>query len=344
MSWQIEDSQTRSIGTENRPLVIAASEEAAGPFREIAGEIQLSYHLVVLDKSGDVVHQSDDQLRDKVEVLWCHGRFTGQWVTRAVANFHNIKWVHSDFVGVDSMPIDEFASREIILTNGGDNFARPMAEWTVLGMLSSAKEFFKFVRNSDNAIWDNSSQLRELRGAKVLLLGLGSVNSLVARMLIPFEMEVVGWSRKLREVLPLGVSRQVIGDQWMAEISDADYIVVGLPATLHTRGLIGSNVFEKLKPGTTVINLARGAIIDHQAMVEALDLGRFRYLLLDAFEQEPLPVEDPLWRRPNVTVVPHHSWSSQMVLANTVNRMKMLTKQYVSGEPFESIVDYRSGY
>lgn len=344
MSSQIQYSSTPIIRSEERGVIVAGTEEAAESFREITGELGIGYRFVSLNGSGDLIDLGDAQLADQVEVLWCHGRFTGAWVERAIGKLPNVKWVHSDFVGVDSVPIAEFQSRGIVLTNGGDNFARPMAEWTVLGILSSAKEYPRFIRNSDDALWDDSFQLKELRGEKVLLLGLGSVNSLVAGMLEPFDMEVVAWSRTRRSELPAGVTRNLIGKEWMDEIRTADYIVVGLPATKSTKGLIDREILETMKHDVTIINLARGAIIDQKALTEILDLGRLRYVLLDAYEIEPLPSNDPLWGRNNVTVLPHHSWSSQLVSANTVNRMSKLLRLYVSGLPFDRVVDYEAGY
>lgn len=344
MTDQFQNPAMPIIQSEQRELIVAGSELAAESFSEIAKSLGIRYKCVSLNGSGDIVDSDDVPLADHVEVLWCHGRFTGAWVENAVRNLPNVKWVHSDFVGVDAIPISEFESRGIVLTNGGDNFARPMAEWTVLGILSSAKEYPKFIRNSDNALWDDSVNLRELSGAKVLLLGLGSVNSIVASMLAPFNVDVVAWSRTKHSVLPEGVSRQVIGNEWMTEIRTADYIVIGLPATEITKRLIDREILETIRNDATIVNLSRGVIIDQKALIEVLDLGRMRYVLLDAYEKEPLSSDDPLWRRDNVTVLPHHSWSSQLVGANTVNRMSKLLWQYLSNLPFDRVVDYKSGY
>lgn len=220
-----------------------------------------------------------------------------------------------------------------------------MAEYIVLGMLASAKQFPFFVRNSDAGKWDTSRELSELEGAKLLLLGLGSVNSLVAKMCKGFGMDVVAWTRTVHTSLEEGVSRHVSGNDWLKEISDADYIVVGVPLTAQTRGLIDKEVLlEIAKPDLTLINLARGAIIDQAGLLEALDSGRLRYVLLDAYLSEPLPPESPLWKRPNVTVLPHHSWSSPRVITRSVELMGSQLHRWMSDLPLFDPVDLSAGY
>lgn len=324
-------------------IIAAGSGEAGRHFANLASRLAIDHEFVEIDRLGEVKNASDLDLAVEVELLWCHGRFSGEWVVKAASIFPNLSWIHSDFVGVDALPLDEFSKRGLLLTNGGGNFARPMAEWVVLGILASAKSMAWFVRNSDNAKWDNAIELRELEGAKVLLLGMGSVNSLVAQMLKGFGTEIVGWSRTLRQQGGDGI-RRITGDAWQSEITQADYVVVGLPMTNSTRGIINKNVLESMKDDVTIINLSRGGLIDHDALVEMLDQGKIRFALLDAFEVEPLPSSDPLWRRENVLVLPHHSWSSPKVTENTVERMYSLLASWIAGEQIEDAVDYSAGY
>lgn len=333
--------RSRSLGS---PLVVGGIRSAGDRLSEMVRNLGVDIEFVELDDVGKIKHSEDHSKAKSVELLWCHGRFRPSWVISAVGEFTSLRWIHSDFVGVDGLPIDEFAKKEIIMTNGGDNFARPMAEWVLLGMLASAKHYPRFVRNSDNAIWDTSVGLRELADAKVLLLGLGSVNSLVAQMCKPFGMNVVGWTRSPRTSLADGVKRQISGSRWLDEIEDADYVVTGLPLTDQTEKLINAEVLERAKDGMTLINLSRGGLIDEDALVGALDSGRINYALLDAFEKEPLSVESPLWKRDNVTVLPHHSWSSPRAYENTVHRMESELALWLSGKSLPDALDYRAGY
>lgn len=331
----------RPVGS---PLVAAGSNAAKKDLLALTSLLGIELDFVEIDDSGRVKKPYDRSRAGDVEMLWCHGRFQGSWVASAVNELGSLDWVHSDFVGIDALPVETLVARGIVITNGGDNFARPMAEWVMLGILASAKYFPKFVRNSDIGKWDSSMQLSELSGARILLLGLGSVNSLVAMMCKPFRLEVVAWTRRKRSELAEGVSRQITGESWRSELAEADYVVVGLPLTPATEKLLDAESLAIAKTGTTIINLSRGAIIDQDALITSLDSGRVRYVLLDAFEVEPLPTESPLWRRDNVTVLPHHSWSSPKINQNSVERIRVELERWVSGLPLLHTVDLKAGY
>ncbi len=342
-------TQPRSISLTRRrpigsPLVAAGTSMARDHLLALADRMKSQIDFVEIDEHGAVLPEYAGKAPE-AEMLWCHGRFAGSWVMSAIDALPGLDWVHSDFVGVDALTLGTFVQRSIVITNGGNNFSRPMAEYIVLGMLASAKQFPFFVRNSDAGKWDTSRELSELEGAKLLLLGLGSVNSLVAKMCKGFGMDVVAWTRTEHSSLAEGVSRHVFGNEWLKEITDADYVVVGVPLTAHTRGLIDKAVLlEVAKPDLTLINLARGAIIDQVGLLEALDSGRLRYVLLDAYLSEPLPPESPLWKRPNVTVLPHHSWSSPRVMARSVELMGSQLHRWLSDLPLLDPVDLSAGY
>ena len=325
-------------------LVVAGTSMARDHMLDLAERMKIQVDFVQIDESGGVLNSEDLEMAAEAELLWCHGRFAGSWVMSAVDSLPGLEWVHSDFVGVDALMLGAFVQRGIVLTNGGNNFSRPMAEYIVLGILASAKQFPFFVRNSDAARWDTSRELSELEGAKLLLLGLGSVNSLVAKMCKGFGMEVVAWTRTEHSTLADGVNRQITGNDWLREVRDADYVVVSLPLTAQTRGLIDKQVLESVKPDATIINLARGAVIDEVALIETLDSGKLRYVLLDAYSAEPLPAQSPLWRRENVTVLPHHSWSSPRVIARSVELMGSQLHRWLSGLPLSDPVDFSAGY
>ena len=345
--WLVTEPKTVSLvrrRSAGSPLVAAGSPLAKAHLFDLADQMGIRLEFVELDESGKVKNSADAPKAAEVELLWCHGRFRSPWVESAIDSLPSLDWVHSDFVGVDGLPLDSYLERAIAITNGGRNFARPMAEWAMLGILASAKQFPFFVRNSDAAVWDTSRELSELEGATVLLLGLGSVNSLVAQMCKGFGLDVVAWTRTNHLAPAEGVSRHITGDQWRSEIRGADYVVVGLPLTSQTKGLINAEVLETVKPSVTIINLARGALIDEAALLQALDSGLVRYVLLDAYLVEPLPAESSLWRRDNVTVLPHHSWSSPKIMTNSIERLRSELTLWMSGQPLSDPIDFAAGY
>lgn len=284
-----------------------------------------------------------DGLTSKVEGLWCHGRFDAAFVDAALARLPRLRWIHSDFVGVDSFPLATLARRGITLTNGAGNFARPMAEWVMLALLQAAKRFPLYLRRSLSATWDPSDVLDELDGAVLLLLGLGDVNRLVVEMARPFGLRVRAWARRPRPA-PDGVERLLTGEAWRDELGEADYVVLGLPLTPETAGLINAEALARFKRGAWLINLARGGLVDEAALVAALDAGQLAGALLDAFATEPLPASSPLWGRDDVIVVPHHTWSSPRVAERMIARFRTELTRVLHGQPPVRPVDYDAGY
>jgi len=287
--------------------------------------------------------QRRDQVLTEVEGLWCHGRFDAAFVEAALARLPALRWIHSDFVGVDSFPLGTLASRGITLTNGAGNFARPMAEWVMLALLQAAKRFPLYVRRSLNATWDPSDVLDELEGAVLLLLGLGEVNRLVVEMARPFGLRIRAWARRPRPA-PEGVERLVTGEAWRDELPEADYVVLGVPLTPTTAGLIDADTLTRFKPTAWLVNPARGGLVDEAALVAALDAGQLAGALLDAFVTEPLPASSPLWGRDDVIVVPHHTWSSPRVAERMTARFLTELAQAAARQPPVRRVDYDAGY
>lgn len=326
------------------PLVVASTKEAAGALSELAKVHGIPIEHVVLDREGRAVEDSGKDRLAEVEVLWCHGWFRRSFVAAAVERLPSLDWLHSDFVGIDGLPIGELARRGIACTNGAGNFARPMAEWVVLGLLSAVKQLPLFLRRSDRGEWGRSPELDELSGKVVLLIGLGDVNRLVAELLVPFGCEVRATTRRPRDELPAGVHRLVVGPAWRDELRDADFVVLGTPLTEATRNLLDREAIAAMKPGVFLVNPARGALIDEAALIEALDAGKIGGALLDTFVEEPLPDGHSLWGRPNVLIVPHHTWSSPRVHERQIARFATELGHWLAGEPLERPVDLEAGY
>ncbi|MGH9017172.1 MAG: NAD(P)-dependent oxidoreductase [Acidimicrobiales bacterium] len=278
-----------------------------------------------------------------VQVLWRY-HLTPQRLQRAIDEFPDLRWVHSDYVGVEELPLDLLAGRGILLSNGAGIAARPMAEWVVLAILAAAKALPRFVRLSDAGTWEVGAPLAELKGAVVLLLGLGAVGSLAAAMLAPFGVDVRGCARRPRTEVPAGVGRLIVGDQWRRELPDADYVVCALPLTAETASMLDARAFGAMKRGAWVINVARGGLIDDDALVAALDSGHLGGAVLDAFRQEPVPSGHRLWGRPDVLALPHVTWSSSHTLDDFKWRFAAQLRTWLRGDMPADLVDLGAGY
>jgi phosphoglycerate dehydrogenase-like enzyme len=155
-------------------------------------------------------------------------------------------------------------------------------------------------------------------------------------------MRVVGVRRR-QGAVP-GVSRIVSPEQLPEVAAEADYLVIAAPLTRHTRGAISREVIARMKPSAWIVNIARGAIVDEDALAEALGAGRLGGAALDAFTVEPLPPESALWSLPNVIITPHSSNSSPRIRERSVALFRENLRRYKAGEALLNVVDLDAGY
>jgi phosphoglycerate dehydrogenase-like enzyme len=323
-----------------RPAVVAAPPWAARGLAAISESDVLHAavrHVVVGD---DPVNPAE---AEGVEVLWRY-HLPPERLGHAIDEFPDLRWVHSDYVGVEELPLKKLVERGIILSNGAGLAARPMAEWVVLAVLSSAKSLPRFVRQSDAGRWEVGPPLAELDHAVVLLLGLGAVGTLVAAMLEPFGVEVRACTRRPRSDIPHGVTRMVVGDAWRDEIGDADYVVCALPLTAETTNMLDATALRAMKRGAYLVNVARGGLVDDDALIAALESGHLAGAVLDAFRQEPVPEGHPLWGRPDVLALPHVTWSSAHMLDDFKWRFATQLQRWLNGGSPADLVDLDAGY
>lgn len=279
-----------------------------------------------------------------MQVLWARGPMPAGWLDAALAALPDLAWVHSDFVGVDTFPVAELAGRGVVVTNGAGNYSRPMAEWVVLAMLVAAKQLGRFIRQSDAGEWDPSPQPTELEGARALFLGLGSVGTMAAAMAAGLGVEVRAVTRSGRPGPPPGVARMVPAGAWRSELAAADFVVCALPLTPQTAGMIDASALSAMRGTAWLVNVARGGLIDEAALVAALDQGLIGGAVLDAFVQEPLPAGHPLWRRPNVLVLPHATWASPKVVERQDRLFASQLAAWTRHVPLANVVDAGAGY
>jgi phosphoglycerate dehydrogenase-like enzyme len=326
------------------PIAVAADPRAQRALDrlEAAGRLPapLRVRLVPLGEDG----RADPAAADGVRVLWRRVALSNARLAAAVDSLPDLAWVHTDSVGIDGLPLRRLADRGVVVTNGAGGVARPMAEWVLLAMLAAAKQLPDIVRRSDAGRWDPSPVLAELDGAVALLVGYGSVGRLAATMAAPFGVEVRVAARRPRDPPPAGVSRFVTGPAWRDELPDADYLVLALPLTAETAGMVDAAVLDAMKPTAWLINVARGGLVDEAALVAALDAGKLGGAVLDAFTTEPLPAGHPLWGRPNVLVVPHLTWSSPRAGERLAGLFADQLARWAAGQPLANQVDLGAGY
>lgn len=254
-----------------------------------------------------------------------------------------LKWLNSVYAGVDGMPLDWLAEHGVVLTNGAGINAITIAEYVVMGMLTCAKGYREVVRAQDRHEWlQDSPGKRELYGSKALLLGYGAIGKLIDERLSAFGVDVT----KVRRSPGPGTPGNVLGpDEWRARLGEFDWVILAVPATAETDGMIGTGELAAMKRDAVIVNIARGAVIDQDALTAALNEKRIGGAFLDVTTPEPLPADHPLWDAPGAHVTMHLSGRAQdKMFARAADRFLGNLERYRAGERLEPQVDYALGY
>lgn len=217
----------------------------------------------------------------------------------------------------------------------------PLAEWAIFGIMAGAKELPRLLADQAAHTWPERVVSRPIEGSTVLVLGLGGIGEQVARLSRALGMRVLGASRS---ATPLdGVEVHKVSD--LADIvGQADHIVVTLPGTPHTQGLVDAALLDRAKPGVTVVNVGRGTVIDEPALVAALQDGRVGFAALDVTAVEPLPGDSPLWDLPNVLISPHTAALDAREEERICDQFCDNLRAFLDGRPLINVVDPAAGY
>ncbi len=251
----------------------------------------------------------------------------------------NLKWLNSIYAGLDFLPLDLLRERGTVVTNGAGINAITIAEYVVMLMLAHAKGYRDVVRAQDRHEWLlDSPGKRELAGERVLLLGLGAIGGLIKARLEAFDMEVVPVRRSGGE----GALRP---DEWRGRLDEFDWVVLAVPSTPETVNMIGADELAAMKSTAVLVNIARGDVVDQDALVEALQAKAIEAALLDVTTPEPLPEDHPLWSLDNAQVTMHLSGRAQTkMFQRSADRFIENLDRWHRGEPVEPRLDLTLGY
>jgi len=262
-----------------------------------------------------------------------------------------LRWVHSAAAGVGNALYPEMLGADVLLTNSAGVHAIPIAEYIVAGVLFFFRGLDIAVEQQHRREWDKQrfvseqSPLREIGGARVLIVGAGGIGSEAASRLTALGARCVGVRRRPSLGAPKGFERVIGFEAIETELPNADVVVLAAPLTEHTRGLLSAPRLDLLPPSALVVNVARGALVDESALVERLRLGRIRGAALDVFQEEPLASDSPLWQLRSALVTPHISpVSPGRFWARELDLFLDNWRRFVRGDPLRNLVDKRAGY
>jgi phosphoglycerate dehydrogenase-like enzyme len=253
---------------------------------------------------------------------------------RAAFALARVRWIQATSAGAGEQAraagLDAEDLRRVALTTASGVHATPLAEWCLFGLLAFAKGLRRLERDRAERRWEHYP-VGELRGRTVVIVGLGEIGTEVARLADAFGMRVVATKRDPTTGAE-HVDELVSVDRLREALAGADAVVVTLPLTEATRGLVGRRELAALPRHAIVVNVGRGAVIDEAALVDALRAGRLAGAALDVTAEEPPPPDSPLWTLDEVLLSPHTAALSEAENARIVELFGANLRRFLAGE------------
>lgn len=261
---------------------------------------------------------------EKADVLMC-ARISDALMQKA----SNLKWIQAVTTGTDYITRLPSLKKDVMITTTRGIHAPQVSEMVILLMLALNRNLSEVVRNQDKALWV-SWPSKLLWKKKAGVLGIGVIGEEVARRCKVFGMEVFGMDIVKRDIEWVD---HFYGPQDIVEVAaQVDFLILVAPHTPETGNIVGAKVLAAMKPTAFVINLARGELIDDDALIRALREGKIAGAGLDVYRQEPLPSDHPFWGMKNVMVIPHMGGPSDVYVEQAMAVIGENLKRYLSGE------------
>ena len=259
-----------------------------------------------------------------------------------------LRWMQQWNAGSDWLLRAPQEAREapFVLTNASGVHAEPIAEHVLGYLLSIVRRFPEATRAQLRGEWwrpDHTDGVAELLGKTMTLVGVGAIGRRTAELAAAFGMRVIGIRRDPR-IPAKGVGEMLGPAELPRALPVADFVVLTVPLTQQTRGLIGEDEFHAMKRTAWIVNIGRGQVIQEAALVRALQEGWIAGAALDCFAQEPLPSASPLWRMGNVILTAHYSGHTPRYEERCRALFLDNLRKYVAGQPLRNVVNKRLGY
>lgn len=313
---------------------------------------RLEIHVVQARSQSDL---PSDLLQD-VEVI-----YTGR-VLPDGDQVPELRWIQFHFAGIDHVKDHSLVrSDEVQVTTLSGAAVTQMAEFVLMAMLSFGRQLLKMVADKQSKLWSEDPyerfSPRLLHESTVGIVGYGSIGREVARLCRAFGAEVLAVKRDLMSLDQNRFLEEGLGDpeaelvnriyppEAVASMASlCDFVVVTVPLTAETRSIIGEKVLSEMKESAYLIDVSRGGVVDHSALVEALQADKIAGAALDVYPVEPLPESSPLWDFPNVILSPHVAGASPHYYEKAADLFAANLRRYLADQPLLNLYDPNRGY
>ena len=272
------------------------------------------------------------------------GKIYGSWIK----DLPKLCWIHLTTAGIDRLSTHApvIKARNLLITNSAGIHAMPISEHVMAMILALSRDIQRSIRRQIRRQWinrDHWEHIAELNATTLGIIGLGRIGQMVAQKAKAFNMEVLGTRHSPTGPVPF--VDKIYGPEGLNDLlASSDWVVVAVPLTPATEGMIGESELKTMKNSAYLINIARGKIIQEKALIRALQKGWIAGAGLDVFEEEPLPENSPLWDMENVVITPHHAGVSPHHMKRRFGIFIENLKRYQNGEALLNTVDMDLGY
>ena len=261
-----------------------------------------------------------------------------------------LRWIHSPAAAVHALMIPEIVASDVVVTNARDVHGPVVAEHVIALVLALAKRLpsaFRYQQQNtwaQDQIWRESPHPREIAGATLGLVGVGSIGLETAKRAAGLGMKVIAVREHADKAQDQSIAKVFTPNELEQILHTSDYIVLAAPLTPRTRALINSERLRQMKPDAYLINVSRGALVYQAALLDALRQHRIAGAALDVFEQEPLPLDSPLWKTENVVITPHSAALTDKLWERHYALISENLRRFLAGAPLLNVVDKTRGY
>jgi phosphoglycerate dehydrogenase-like enzyme len=263
---------------------------------------------------------------------------------------NKLRWVHAPSAAVHQMMFPELVESDVIVTNSREVHGPVVAEHVIALMFALARRIPQAVAFQQKRVWGQEAAWTEgphpseIAGATLVLIGVGSIGSRVAKMASALGMRVIAVREHIERGCPEGVEKVFAASALDEALNQADYVVMAAPLLGATQRLLNAQRLACMKPNAYLINVGRGAQVDETALADALRSRRIAGAALDVFEHEPLPQDSPLWSLDNLLITPHTAGITEKLWDRHYALLSDNLRRYLNHEPLLFVVDKHKGY
>ena len=333
-------------------ITIRFEDELLELFRNVSDRVEIMYYPT-------------DQARDVPDDVWAKTNvlYTFRTVPEP-ALAPQLRWIHAHAAGIDHLLEQPIVQSEgVLLTNSSGIHATTVAEYVFMMMLAFGHRLLAMLSHQANADWPTEQKFRtflpqQLQGSTVGIVGYGNLGREIAHVAHTFGMEVLASKRDVRQPAdPDSYTLPGVGDPegvyfhrlyppeaLISMVRACDFVVLTVPLTESTRGMVDADVFGAMKPTAYLINVSRGGVVDEEALLQALQTGQIAGAAMDVFETEPLPADNPLWKLPSLIISPHVAGNSADYNEKSAQLFVENLKRYLARKDLLNLVDRTRGY